>query len=237
MPVLVGVVVVVVVGVVVGVVIPVSVGVVEVVVVGEEVIVVVPVDVCVVVGVDVRVVVRVVVRVDVAVFVPVNVAVDVGVDVGVVVAVVVRDDVGVVVVVGVEVLEVVAVVVAVVVVVGDVVLVVVGVVTSQFWNPPAVKASIIAFNVAAVVAQSVPSCMNVLNAQLTSSPVPSGPRNSRIAPLSVATDEVHCPVEAPTISWVPGCDTVSQTTSPTVNPTGLHTPRIWLSTPACTSQF
>jgi hypothetical protein len=90
----------------------------------------------------------------------------------------------------------VCVVVWVVVVVGDVVtdvLVgeVVGVVTTHPWNPPAVKASIIALTAAAVVAQPPSSTTNAVPKQVTVIWDPSGPPNSVTAALSALAVAAH----------------------------------------------
>ena len=108
---------------------------------------------------------------------PVLVTDVVGVVVSVVVGVVVEDVVGVVVRVVVGLLVTVVVGVDVTVVVG----VVVGVVTSQFWNPPAANASVMALIVSAVSEHALESNRSEPKTQPTFSLTPAGPRNSRIA--------------------------------------------------------
>ena len=70
--------------------------------------------------------------------------------------------------------------------------VVVGVVTSQPWNPPAANAAVIAFKVAAVAAQSLPSIRIVLKEHPMSSALPpAGPRNSVSAVFSAVAVAEH----------------------------------------------
>ena len=192
----------------------------DVVAVVEVVSVVVPVEVAEVVGVmvvvNVGVVVADVVAVRVALVVPVDVADVVAEDVAVVVRVLLS--------------VVVAVLVA--VVDGDVV----GVVTVQSWNPPASKASAIAFSVSAVASHSSTSKMAVPNAHPTFSlaSVPSGPRNSRSAAFNAAAVSPQLPVTSTRASMF--CDeSTLQLTAPARS--GSQACSTLFNAAACASQL
>ena len=90
------------------------------------------------------------------------------------------------------------------VVVADVVGLVVGVVTSQFWNPPLINASVITLNVVAAATQSAVSTNNVLNAHTkSSSPSPAGPRNSPTAAFSAVAVWLQVVASAATMAALP----------------------------------